>query len=521
MNTPLTDVVYQIVELISTASPLSEVYLVGGFVRDFVLKFDPRCFDVRSNLMVSAHWLKEEIDKAQDLDIEVIGLSFEDLTGILSPHFQLGEVGKAFKVLRLAHLPIQIGTARLEIATGAGHKDFKTISFGEEGWPAENVHFAAAAQRRDFTMNALGLRLCSSSFKKCNVEDELGLTALGSVVELEDPTGGIEHLSGGILQIVSERFSEDALRSLRAMQFIARFSLDPTNSCMKACAATYTALKDYPKERICEEWNKMLLQGWDLRAGLEFLVDTKLIRLFPELENILNVPQNPKHHPEGNVWEHTLQCMEAFSEFRINHPEWPKDDLLVLGYAVLCHDLGKSAATAADAKGELIAHNHENISYMLAKEFMSRLFDPADVRIALVQKLCGAHMRPMELYKNKSGPAALRRLSLAVDGRLDLLLALVHCDQNGRNHPADPALSKPADYEAISWIREESAKASIKLHEKPKAILLGRHLIQHFNIPPGPKLGLLLNAAFEAQMDGKFGTEEEALLWMKGSGLLP
>ena len=265
----------------------------------------------------------------------------------------------------------------------------------------------------------------------------------------------------------------------------------------------------------------MLLKGLDVRAGLEFLVDTKLIRLFPQLEHLLDVPQNPKHHPEGGVWEHTLQCMDAYSQFRLEHSDWPSDDLLVLGYAVLCHDMGKATTTVKDSTGELVAHKHESISYILARTFMERLLDPADKRIALIQKLCGAHMRPMELFKNKSGPAALRRLSIAVDGRLDLLLALVECDQRGRNHPTDPSLSKEPDFEAIEWVRTETTQAKIKLDETPKAILFGRHLIQHFNIPPGPKLGSLLNAAFEAQMEGEFGTEEEALLWMKGSGLLP
>ena len=137
------------------------------------------------------------------------------------------------------------------------------------------------------------------------------------------------------------------------MQFIARFNLKPHSETIQVCQSM--SMEDLPPERLFEEWKKLLLQGKDMTAGLTFLKDCGWIRYFPEIEALIGCEQDPEWHPEGDAWVHTLHCLDAFAKERIGE-DWED---LVVGFAVLCHDLGKPLTTKIGKDGRITFPLHE------------------------------------------------------------------------------------------------------------------------------------------------------------------
>jgi tRNA nucleotidyltransferase (CCA-adding enzyme) len=262
-----------------------KAYLVGGSVRDL-----------------------HRGEFSADLDIEVFGLDGNALETALRSFSSFDKVGQAFGVYKLKGLPVDVSLPRSEEKTGDGHRDFAI-----ECHP--NMRIGDAALRRDFTINAIYLDL------------ETGISI--------DPTGGIHDLQNHLLRHVSSKFSEDALRVYRAMQFIARFNLDCDPETVRLCQSLRG--DDLPRERVFAEFEKLLLLGSNIAQGLEFLREVGWLRYFPELEALIDCEQDPQWHPEGDVWTHTLLSLNAFANQRSGDE---RADLIV-GLAVLCHDMGK------------------------------------------------------------------------------------------------------------------------------------------------------------------------------------
>ena len=123
------------------------------------------------------------------------------------------------------------------------------------------------------------------------------------------------------------------------MQFIARFDLTPAKETTALCRRI--PIEGLPSERIYEEWKKLILKGRIPSKGLDFLKSSNWLGYFPELQALVGCEQEPEWHPEGDVWTHTLHCMDAFAQNRTGE-DWED---LVVGFAVLCHDLGKPSTT--------------------------------------------------------------------------------------------------------------------------------------------------------------------------------
>ncbi|MEK9634699.1 MAG: polynucleotide adenylyltransferase, partial [Opitutae bacterium] len=269
----------------SISSQGGKLLIVGGSVRDLLIGENP-----------------------EELDLEVRGLSTGQITSLLPPGFRAEEVGKSFGVLKIKGLPVEISLPRTERKTGTGHKGF-TVEIDP------NLPFELASERRDFTVNALGLDPLEG--------------------KLLDPHNGQKDLEARILRHVGPAFAEDPLRVLRAMQFIARFDLTPAKETTALCRRI--PIEGLPSERIYEEWKKLILKGRIPSKGLDFLKSSNWLGYFPELQALVGCEQEPEWHPEGDVWTHTLHCMDAFAQNRTGE-DWED---LVVGFAVLCHDLGK------------------------------------------------------------------------------------------------------------------------------------------------------------------------------------
>ena len=422
--------------------------LVGGWVRDALLG-----------------------KPSKDLDIEVFGLEVDRLEALLKRSFDVIEVGKAFGVFKINGLPIDISLPRRESKIGLGHKAFKV-----EGDPY--LSFQEAALRRDFTVNAISLDLLRE--------------------EMIDPCGGCKDLEQGLLRHAGKQFAEDPLRVLRAMQFIARFELKLAPETLQVCRSI--SKEGLPPERIFEEWKKLLLKGTKPSMGLQFLRECGWVRYYPELKALIGCEQDPEWHPEGDVWTHTLHCLDAFAKKRLNN-DWED---LVVGFAILCHDLGKPATTRFE-DGHIRSRGHEAAGEGPTRSLMARMSKHKEL-IESVVPLVITHLRPRELYLDRSGDAAIRRLARKVQ-RIDRLVRVVEADLAGR--PPIPDTGCPE----CQWLLEKSEALAVK-DSVPRPIILGRHLIQ-LGQQPGPHFKKILDHCYEAQLDGKFETVENGINFAK------
>jgi tRNA nucleotidyltransferase (CCA-adding enzyme) len=398
----------------------------------------------------------------KDVDIEVFGVAAGKLRELLRKHFFVIEVGASFGVFKLRGVDIDVSLPRRESKKGEGHKGFSV-----EGDPTMTI--AEAAQRRDFTINALYRDLADG--------------------RLADPLGGEKDLQNGILRHCGPAFGDDPLRVLRAMQFVARFGMKVAPETLDVCRAM--TMENLPAERLYEEWKKLLLKGRTISAGLAFLKDSTWLRFFPELETLVGCEQDKDWHPEGDAWMHTLHCMDAYATLRTGD----EYEDMVVGLATLCHDLGKPRSTFTDENGRIRAFGHDVAGEEPTRAFLERITRQKQL-VEDVVSLVKTHMQTTSLYKSHAGMAAIRRLAMKV--RIDRLVRLTRADMRGT--PPVPHDEAPCD-----WLLEKAHEMELQ-STAPKPIMLGRHLI-HLGLKPGPDFTSILDALFEAQLEGEFVDE--------------
>ena len=430
--------------------------LVGGCVRDRLMGAQPK-----------------------DWDLEVYDLDPARLREILEQFGPVNVVGEAFTVYKLGkHLDISI--PRRERKAGRGHRGFVI-----EGDPSMNV--TEATRRRDFTINAI-------------LQDPL-------TEEIIDPYNGRSDIEQRILRAVSaETFAEDSLRVLRAAQFAARFEFDIEPETVELCRAI--DLSDLPAERIWGELEKLLLPASRPAVGIEWLRRLGAIeKLFPEIQNLIGVPQDPEWHPEGDVFVHTQLAVNRAREL-IEDLSYPRKVTVML--AALAHDFGKPATTEF-LEGRWRSRGHEEAGVQPAESFLDRIkvhtIDGYNVR-AQVIALVREHLKPGEFYKKRDevGDGAFRRLARRCEP--DLLYRVAKADSLGRNAEWVPR-EKWYGSEAQEWFIQRSRELQVD-QRPPEPLLQGRHLLE-LGLAPGPRMGEITRAVYEMQLDGRVRNLDEAI----------
>jgi tRNA nucleotidyltransferase (CCA-adding enzyme) len=438
----------QIAKLLKAAG--GRALLVGGCVRDGLLGIPTK-----------------------DVDIEVYGLSADDIERILKKKFRLGTVGRAFGVFIIKGHGIDLALPRRESRIGPKHTDFVV-----EGDPTMSPN--EAAKRRDFTINAISI-------------DPLTETIL-------DPNDGLTDLKAHRLRHVSAAFSEDPLRVLRGMQFIARFDLVAAPETIALCRELTP--EHLPSERLWEEWKKLILKGLHPSKGLRFLQTCNWLQYFPELEALVDCQQEPEWHPEGDVWTHTCHCLDAYARNRIGE-EW--EDLIV-GLAVLCHDMGKPVSSfLCEKTGRIRSPRHDVDGVPIARTFLERLTRQKKV-FEEVLPLVEQHMRPLALYRDGAGDSAIRRLAARVK-RVDRLTRVAFADKCGR----PPIIVD--NFPEGEWLLKKAAELAIE-DSAPKPLMLGRHLVE-IGVKPSPQFGKILDRCYDAQLEGEFTDIESGRIYLK------
>ena len=420
--------------------------IVGGSVRDFFL-----------NIPV------------KDYDIEIFGIdSLETIQKSLEKFASVKLVGKSFGVLtlRVNEYDFDFALPRIEKKIGNTHQDFEIITNA-------NLSFKEAAIRRDFTINAIGYDFCTKDFL--------------------DPFNGINDLKNRVLKYIDDKtFIEDSLRVYRAIQFSARFDFSLDEKTFELCKKIVqnNELHFLPKERIYEEFKKLFLKSSKPSIGFELLKDLGVLKYFPELKALISCVQDPIYHPEGDVWIHTMMCLDELS--RILKEENIVDEYrkLYLFYAILCHDFGKPFCTK-EINGKITSHKHESLGIEPTISFLSKLTNEKKF-IEIVSSLVKNHLIPFQLYFAESSLKAIKRLSLKVNIEDLCLVCLADC--LGRT-----ILDKEKCPKATSWVLNKAKELDI--HNEPiKPIVQGRDLIE-LGFKPSDKFKEILEFAFDLQID--------------------
>ena len=403
--------------------------------------------------------------EVKDVDIEAFGVAPDALERLLGERYRFDPCGVSFGVLKLHGVDIDVSLPRRESKSGLGHKGFLVDS-------DPSLSVKEAASRRDFTVNAMYFDPLAG--------------------EVEDPWGGMADLERRVLRHVSGKFAEDPLRVLRGMQFAARFRLEPAPETVAVCRSMTP--EGLPRERLFDEWSKLLLKGAEISRGLGFLRATGWVRHYPELARLIGCRQDPEWHPEGDVWNHTCLCLDAFARRRTGDA----GEDLVVGLAVLCHDFGKPATTRRDSRtGRIRSLGHDEAGVEPTKAFLGRLTNEARL-LKEVPPLVQCHMQPFAMWRSKAGDSAVRRLAARVV-RIDRLIRVARADDEGRIADAPGGSSGGED---LAWLSAAAERLRVAA-EAPKPILMGRHLMA-MGFRPSAEFGRWLDACYEAQLDGKF-----------------
>lgn len=412
--------------------------VVGGFVRDGMLSLP-----------------------TNEPDLEVFGLSVPDLEKALRPIGKVRRIGRAFPVLRVGGLPLEVALPRRESKTGPGHLGFEVVV-------DPHMSFEEAARRRDLTLNAIGLDPLTG--------------------ELFDPYGGRQDLEAGVMRATdSTKFPEDPLRGLRVAAFASRFGFTADRELHRLCSEL--DLSELSPERIFHELTK-LLRGREPSRGFRFLAATRLLRFLPEVDALRGVPQDPEWHPEGDVFDHTLLALDRAVDLTPGDPEARH----VLMFATLCHDFGKPATTR-ERRGRITAYAHDAAGAPLARRFLEGLRAP-NALVDAVEALTRRHLAPAFYPRQGAKRAAYRRLAremAAAGTTLETLLRVATADQFGRTTEGALAGRFPE-----GKVFREQAEAAGVFYGPPEDAVGGRHVLAR-DIPPGKQIGRILDRSREVQ----------------------
>ncbi len=442
---------------------LARSYLVGGCVRDALLG-----------------------RPVKDYDIEVFGIGYEALVAGLTRWGRVDVVGHSFGVAKLtvsAGPTFDFSLPRRDSKIAGGHQGFRVET-------DSGITLPEAASRRDFTINAMSF------------DPRRG--------EILDFFGALDDLERRILRHIGPAFTEDPLRVLRGMQFVARFDLKPAPETLVLCHGIRSTFPELAVDRVREEWFKWAAVSAVPSRGLEFLRDSGWIDHFPELAVLIGTPQDPEWHPEGDVFAHTAHCCDALVQL----PEWLAGDWtdrVVLSLAVLTHDLGKPQTTqevVREGRPRIVSPAHEPAGGPLAERLLDRMGAPNSIK-AQVVPLVVNHLAHLQAASARSVRRLAQRLAPAT---IEQLLTVITADHCGR--PPKPKEAPPG----VAALRDLASALQLE-RAAPKPLLLGRHLLA-LGLRPGPELGPLLRAAFDAQLDGQFEDLEGAQRWLCASPLI-
>lgn len=413
-----------------------EAYAVGGCVRDSLLHREPEDWDLTTSALP-----EQAAFVFSDAKLIETGLKHGTVTVILD------------------HLSMELTTYRVE-SSYSDHRHPDAVSFSKS--------LKEDLSRRDFTVNAMAYH-----------PDE----------GLIDIFGGQKDLAGRLIRCVGEpqrRFSEDALRMLRALRFAAQLGFAVHPETAKAIQAQWPLLQDVSMERKRDELCKLLC-GSDALTVL--LADRELFgALIPPLVPLIGFDQRTPYHCY-DIYEHTVRAVAAIE---------PRPRLRL---AALLHDWGKPACFTVDAKGQGHFKGHPAVSAALAQTFLREWRLPS-AEVSAIETLVRYH----DVTIPPTEKVIRRWLSRLGEQNFFDLLALKIADNSAQAEQ----FSRKAEYQKIAALAREILVRGDCFSMRSLAIG-GRELLE-LGVSEGKQVGLILHCLLEEVIDGTMVNERETLL---------
>lgn len=467
LNIPIPEVLEKI--LLEIQKQNGTGYLVGGIVRD--------------SLFNEIH---KTNFKPKDYDVEVFRLPYEKLIEILSKFGNVSEVGKSFGVIKLnaGGEDYDFSLPRTESKSGHKHQDFAVTS-------NPNLSEKDAASRRDVTINSILFDPLTNN--------------------LIDNYNGVDDIKNKVLKHTSDAFSEDPLRVLRLLSLGSRFGLSLAPETAELAQSIREEYKHLPKERVYEEFKKLVTKGIEPGKALDFLYTTGWSENFPEIHNLRGTPQEPEWHPEGDVDVHTAHVMNEAANIAERENLNP-EDREVLIYSALAHDFAKPDTTAViNKKGidRITSHGHEEQGGPKARAFLESIGAPKNI-IDKVVPLVEFHLSHIHHSNTPKQEAFVKSLAEKIHpANIRMLELLIEADHSGR-----PPLPKelPAEARQMSDLAKQY---NVYEHKHPD-LLQGRDIMPYLGNKGGPIIGEILKEHRKLILEHNPAMEsrESALAWL-------
>ncbi len=452
MKKCLNNPIFRIISEVVTSEKV-ETYVIGGYVRDFLLN---------------------RMSSDRDIDIVVIGSGVKIAKKIakkIDPKIKVA-VFKNFgtAMFRYKNHEIDFVGARKE----SYRQDSRKPS-------VENGTLEDDQKRRDFTINAMAISLNGESYGK-----------------FIDPFNGLNDLIDKAIRTPMEperTFSDDPLRMMRAIRFATRLKFGIVEETLLAISKNKERIKIVSPERIISELNKIILSD-SPSTGFRLLDKTGLLPLIlPELHNLKGIEEISGKQHKDNFY-HTLGVLDNVAS---------KSDNLWLRWAAILHDIAKPGTKKFDAKIGWTFHGHDFQGAKMIPGIFRRLRLPLNHEMKYVAKLVRLHLRPIALIHEEVTDSALRRLLFDAGNDIDDLMILCEADITSKNEKRVKLYLKNFGI-VREKLKETEEKDAIRNFQPP---VPGDLIMETFGLKPCKEIGIIKNAIKEAIIDGKIPNDYE------------